>query len=514
MDRKAQLIPWVTPDLSWAGTGRDFRPPQFPIDVFTSAYQSYIRLTAECTNTPVDWAGSLIFPVTSAAVGNTRRVQAHQGWSEPLIFWVMIKGFSGDGKSPLFIKMVNRLEEIEDRLIAAWRAKKKAIDDENVARKKNEQPLIPVPPEPMIVAQDATAEKLVMMLDGNPRGGLAHQDEIMGMLNGMDRYHNKQSSGDQQFWLQAFNGGRWKRSRIRQEDGSVIVNLWFSMMGGIQPEVFATLLTRPNDGFLARFLYSYPLSLPPSWPKEFPDDAFIKSVLGNLRTLDFATGNEDGNPCRPQPINMTLTPNAVERFKAWRQTRYARQQMTGGLFQTWLGKADGYVLRFAGMLANLDWAARPAASAFPLVVTDGEINRGITLFDEYYAPMALGAFGDAALSPEEYGARLIARNIINGSHIVTTREDGRTVVSVDKIRRAKILHTLKTAEAVRSSLKVLQQRAGWVRKAPPFRDASGPGRERDDWEINPGVLQGVDDRDAINVAQDTEEVDLAMGTNQ
>ncbi len=486
-------VRWQEPDLVWV-TGREARPPRFPLEAFSDDYQCFIKLTAEATNTQPDWAGTILFPITSAAVGNTRRVQAHQDWIEPLIFWAMVLGISGDGKTPILKKLIEPLEDIEDVLVAGWRRAKEAIEaaNENAAEGEPKQP---IPPEPEIIIQDATAERVVKMLQNNPRGGLAWQDEIMGLINSFDRYRGgKKASGDQQFWLTAFGGNRWKRSRIIEEDGSVIVNLWFSLMGGIQPEVFATLLTGPNDGFLARFLYSYPEPLPPSWPSQFPDQRFLKSVLQRLHSLDFATADDDGNP-RQLPILMKLTDKAVERFITWRQTRYTRQRLTGGLYQTWLGKADGYVLRFAGMLALLDWAAGPPAAP-PLIISDSEIERGILLFDEYYAPMARQVFGDAALNSDEYGARVIAKNIVNVSrNIVITRESGLLVVNVDKIRRAKLIHTLNTAESVRLSLGLLVK-SGWLMKAYS-RDASHPGRESQDYAINPKVF--VEQQATLNV---------------
>ncbi len=481
-------INWPDPDMSLV-RGREVRPPRFPLEIFSDEWRGTIELIGQATNTPSDWAASAVFPVASAALGNVRRVSAHREWNEPLIFWVMIFGISGDGKSPALEKVVAPLEEIEDDLLSEWEHEKKEIEKANELLPEGEQKSIP--PMPEIIVQDATAERVVKMLQYNPRGGLAWADEIMALIRAFDRYRGKgKATGDEEFWLMAFGGRRWKRTRMLEVE-AVVVRLWFSMMGGIQPDVFTELLTRPNNGFLPRFLYSYPEALPPSWPTQFYSHTFIKRALLRLRSLDFADAGYNGGPAeeRNQPVLMKLTDKAVERFQAFRNRRYENQATTGGLYQTWLGKADGYVLRFAGMLPLLDWAAKPDDMKLPppSVVNETDIDRGVELFTKYYAPMAQQVFGEAALNPVEYGARIIAKNILKLSRLITTDEDGTRIIGVDKVRRGRILHTLNTAEAVRDSVMPLV-RSGWLRDASA-RKGNKKGRMREEYAINPKVFE-------------------------
>ncbi len=102
------------------------------------------------------------------------------------------------------------------------------------------------------------------------------------------------------------------------------------------------------------------------------------------------------------------------------------------------------------------------------------------LIDEYFKPMALRVYGDAALSEAEHHAAGIARRII---------KDKLTVVNAREIRRVWRLPGLATSTKINDALEVLLD-ADILRPAPS-RQGDTPGRNRSDFEVNPRMCRAA-----------------------
>ncbi len=98
------------------------------------------------------------------------------------------------------------------------------------------------------------------------------------------------------------------------------------------------------------------------------------------------------------------------------------------------------------------------------------------LIDEYFKPMALRVYGDAALPEAEHHAAGIARRIIKNK---------LTVVTAREIRRAWKMPGLATGAKVNDALDVLLD-ADILRPAPS-RQGDTPGRNRSNFEVNPRI---------------------------
>lgn len=132
------------------------------------------------------------------------------------------------------------------------------------------------PTERRYFTQDATVEKLAVLLKENPRGLLILRDELAGWLRTMDRPGRE---GEREFYLEAWNGnGSFTVDRI--ERGTIhIPALCLSVVGGIQPGKLQAYISDAlregfrDDGFLQRVQVLVWPDRPGEWRpvKRWPD---------------------------------------------------------------------------------------------------------------------------------------------------------------------------------------------------------------------------------------------------
>ena len=171
---------------------------------------------------------------------------------------------------------------------------------------------------------DATIEKLGVILSENPNGVLLFRDEIFGLWCSLDR---EDRAGDRAIYLEMWDGlGQFVYDRI--ERGTVrIPSNTLSMLGGITPDLLTQYVRETvrggvgNDGFLQRYqLFAWPdiskeFRNVDRWPdNKAKNEAFeVFKYLDELRPKDVgATIPEEGIPF------LRFTLEAQECFNAWR----------------------------------------------------------------------------------------------------------------------------------------------------------------------------------------------------
>ncbi len=168
-----------------------------------------------------------------------------------------------------------------------------------------EEPAAPV--RRRFKANDATIEKLAVLLNENPRGLLVFRDELTGLLTSWEREDRQQ---DRAFYLEAWNGqGAFTVDRIGR--GTLQTkNVCLSILGGIQPSKLTAYLLQAadslqNDGMLQRFqLLVFP-DEPRNWKlvDERPDAAAKNAayeIFKALAGMDFiAVGATQEGEDRP-----------------------------------------------------------------------------------------------------------------------------------------------------------------------------------------------------------------------
>jgi hypothetical protein len=211
-----------------------------------------------------------------------------------------------------------------------------------------------------LFTSDPTVAALTGMLAANPKGVLLSMDEILGWVRSFNQFN--QGGNDQQFYLTLWNGQSLKVNRKTGDSPITFVKYpYASVLGGIQPTRLNELADggRNEDGFLSRFLLSYPEVGPLAyWDEADFDGQQEEEVLA----AGWAQVWERlyGVPLNGEsPGVVYLGPEGRAQTVRWYNERIV-DQMRDPAFPSYLAgfwlKLRAYYFRFALTLEYLWWA--------------------------------------------------------------------------------------------------------------------------------------------------------------
>jgi replicative DNA helicase len=475
-----------------AASWDDVRPIQpttcedpFPVSALPPVVRHAVEACAQAFQVPTSLPASLALTVLAAAASGRYRVRARSDWHEHLVLWTCVVQRPGTRKSPVFNALMEPLRayQIESRAKAAERreevrrerarvkaARQAAKGDERARLELELDALADTPTPTLYVGGDATPEAVAMALDANGGRLLLADDEAVFFQHAAGLYREGGANIDA--LLKGWDGSEITVHR-KGSPPVCIPRALLSVMLTVQPEAVrrtrgdATLAGR---GFLARFLWSLP-----------PDGVGYRDVdAPELDPRAMAEWNTRvqallAAPVPHQPDTLTLAPGAWERFQAYRRERERLKREGEALAATdalreWASKADGAVLRVAGVLH--------VASAAGTEISDATIADAIAIVDHYtaHARCALATF--AADVPTQLANRVVSW---------LQREPARVAFSAREVHN-KLADGLKAADVI-AAMGVLEER-GYVR-AVVEEERVGPGRPRSaSYEVNPRWYRG------------------------
>lgn len=485
--------PWPEPDLSVLSPHRE-PPPRFPLESFGPFWGEWLAAAAEGAGAPVDFTAMPLLSVAGGLLGNVRRAQVWRGrdWIESPLIWSASVGEPSTNKTPALAQVMKLVRVIERREnldfptrkrkhatmveeaklhFATWQAEVKAATKSGYAGPlQPEKAVSPDSPALLrIEIGDITQEKVGRLSINNPRGLILFRDELAGWTGQHDKYGG---SADRPFWLETWNGGQYVVDRVKDGDVPIIVpRLSVSILGGVQPDrMVSAMLAGDDDGLSARFLYAWPEHDGGfEKPALTADHASAADALERLRRLPLGQ-DVDGNP---EFLAVPLSVAAERLIPGWRHRVKCWGGESHGLLKSWVGKLTGYTVRVALALEYLWWCGDRPGEAEPQEVSERAMLAAIAFIESYASPMARRCFGDAALPQAERDAVALAGWI---------RRNRPESVNARELRRGRAIPS-GGAERYHAALAELEE-AGWVRPAPA---ASGPGRPRKDWHVNPAV---------------------------
>jgi len=323
------------------------------------------------------------------------------------------------------------------------------------------------PAERRTVISDATPEAVANVLADNPQGVLSYNDELAGWIASFDKY----TSGGRPFWLSGYGG----RPHNITRKGAGSINLPFlgvSVLGSIQPDKITDLLSEANDGLVPRILWAWPEK---QVPRRCDRTANLDGLGNAYRRLDQLAWGSDADGGQA-PVILTLDDKAAAIFEGWDADNANSAEDRGALYETFVGKMGGAVLRLALVAQLTRWAFEGGAE--PSTVSAECLADAIDWVEEYAKPMALRVYGDAAVTESERGAALLARYI---------KRNGLAVINVREIRRTSDLKALKRGTVLAEAIAHLEE-ANWLTPAPS-REGGSPGQKRKDYAVNSLVFQ-------------------------
>jgi hypothetical protein len=269
-------------------------------------------------------------------------------------------------------------------------------------------------------------------------------------------------------------GGRpYVIDRVRSDEPLRIRHLSVGLLGGVQPDKLAALMTGPDDGLVSRVLWAWPDALPEfSLDRTFDSDVEARTAFARLANLAMGT-DENG---MPEPKRLRLDRDGEDALEEFSRRTATRAHDAVGPFAGALGKARGHALRLAAIVEHLWWCGTGSTPEPTRISLDALLAAG-ALMESYFLPMAERVYGDASIPAPEQAAMHVARYL---------RRTGRSEFNARDLRR-EIGGPVRQAKAMTAVCSLLEE-AGLIR--PRFqRDGSKAGRLARDFEVNPAVLE-------------------------
>lgn len=296
---------------------------------------------------------------------------------------------------------------------------------------------------------DGTPEKIIDLLNQNPRGILIRRDELIGWLRGLDKDGRE---GARALFLEGWNGtGRYSYDTISR--GTVDVEgLTLSVFGAITPGPLQDYVYHSgkggggDDGLLQRFQLLVWPDGPADWKNvdRWPDTeqknlafAIFKVLAGDIPGAVMQEGESIPS--------LRFSPGGQAVFNEWRQElerRLRGGEVTCSSLESHLGKYRSLMPSLALIIHLVDVAAG--------TVPPGPVSETAALMAvgwcEYLESHAVRIYGGGQ-SPAMESARELLKHIKRGNV-----PDGTKPKEIYRREWSK----LNTAEAVRAGLKVLE----------------------------------------------------------
>lgn len=437
---------WTNPDLTIL-EDHHVEAPDFPSDILHTEWKHYCSDVSLSANTSYDFVGAGLLTAAAAAIGNARLVKFGT-WKAPAIIWTAIVGDPSTRKTPALAPFRDHLQSLEE---AMW-------DDVEEGG------------EPQLVIEDVTARATKNVAAANPKGLIVFTDEFRLFLKAT-------TGSDEGFWNKSYDGGAYILNRAKERPLRIPA-LSISVLAAAQPDLIRSMAGREmNTGFGARWLFVNP-NPPSGYLRSFDvDHGKAADAFARLHALSL----EDG---RPRPIS--LSPQAADVADNWMAKRQPATERATGLWQQWLRKQDGMLLRYALVLEHLWWAMeRTTPEDGPDIVSADAINGAALFIDSYAAPMAERTLDLAQRTKEVQLATTLA-HLLKAHGI--NRFETRKIYRGTLFTSGQTPTELKTSENVNAACLELED-ARLIRFVGT-RDKGGHGKKKNEYEVNPLLLSG------------------------
>lgn len=370
-------------------TAVEYQP--LPLSALPGVLGEFVAAAAAALICDPSYVALALLVALAAAIGNGARIVLKGSWSEPAVLWGAIVGDSETQKSPAFDVALHSLMKIQEAAFAAYhealkkyQVRLRKYEADMAEWKKNGHKAGHAPPtvphEPSVaryICSDITIEALVALLNENPRGLLAFNDELAAWMGSFDQYRQG-SNSDAARWLSIHRAGSVTKDRRTGDTRFIHVpHAAVSVLGSIQPQALARVLGRMHfeNGMAARLL----VTMPPWHPKRWTEATIppllqgrIERVFKHLLTLY--------RPDRNPPTHMLPLTAKAKRIWVAFYNEHAKEQgeVSGDMRAAW-SKLEGYAARISLIFHLLEWADSPRPPANPGPVRAQSIRAAIEM---------------------------------------------------------------------------------------------------------------------------------------
>jgi hypothetical protein len=367
--------------------------PGFPIEVMPVMTRRFIRETAAAIDCPVDFVGVPVLGALSASIGQSREAVRSSTHKQSAALYLASLGGPGSGKSPAMSAAVDPVKKHQQELKRDYEAEKELYEDKRRAyeadkkQAANDGHPAPRPPEkptfPRTWVDDTTIEAMAKRLDENPRGLYLMQDELAGWMKGFDQYKSGGKGNTRQKYLQIWSNETISVDRVGNDEPTIVEHPFVTIYGGIQPRLLGEIADGRDDGFLDRFLVSYP---EPHVSYENDNEVSYEAEESYNELIRRLYKGETP----PKPVHITKAAKDLLKFHSHRisdEQKYG--DMSEGLKNAW-SKMRAYLIRISLIMAVCRVAENDPGEDEKITAKDVENAAALV---EYFKGMARKAYG-------------------------------------------------------------------------------------------------------------------------
>jgi hypothetical protein len=427
---EAACAPW--PELDRRFLQRECRavPPPFPLEVIAEAWRPWIEGHAQAS-TCTDYTAQALLAAVAAVCGSRFVVDVTPCWREPLVLWQALVGAPSTGKTAALVAA--------RRLLAGVKA----------------------PPDPAVADYKMAPDELPLTPWMVHRGISSWYDDLDAWLVEVSRDREERF-----LQVSAWTGDPSHSCDHPLDVGKDGLRFPKSLFGAFQAGRLAETLSKIDDALLSQLLYCWPEPrLEARLDGASGDGARFQVLLQRLVDLPGTVW---------EPSALTLQEAAADRLQALLPHLRAFMREADGVEAAWIGKAAGTIVRLAGLLCLMDWAAADGEAPCT-TVEQRHVERAHALWADYFWPQAQAVFGQAFSTLAERRVQRVGRWL---------RRMRPEMISREEVRREALGQTVDADTADRV-LERLEQ-YGAVRMLPVVKESRrGPRRLR--WEVNPAL---------------------------
>jgi hypothetical protein len=215
----------------------------FPLEVFPKPFRALIEHLKKVTGFDRNLSAISFLSASATYIGSS--VQLFNGtYKSKPIFWCVLVGRSGIGKSHIMELPFKYLQSLENRDWEQYELSLQSIDEESH---------LPEPKSTILI--DATMESIYKAHKLNDKGLVLIKDEVNAWLKDFNKYNN--GGGEKDTLLSLFDGKQLKVHRA-SKNTLHLSGTCINIIGGVQPERLSYFLSDDNlvSGFFHRFLFS------------------------------------------------------------------------------------------------------------------------------------------------------------------------------------------------------------------------------------------------------------------
>ena len=229
----------------------------FPLHAFPKKILEMANGLADSESFHIEYLLVSMVSAIASATGNALQIRIKGGWTSSPIFYIILVGRPGLGKTPPLDFAYRPIRAYDFQNLSKFRAMiEKAQNEKGSSTSAFGQGASSIKLSKIMVS-DFTPEALMQAHNANQRGIVVFVDEIMGMFNSVNQYSKGQLI--EQF-LTAYSGKAIDITRCSMEIPIHIEMPCINMIGTAQPKRLLSLFNKgyKDNGLIDRILFAYP----------------------------------------------------------------------------------------------------------------------------------------------------------------------------------------------------------------------------------------------------------------